>query len=220
VISLRTQQRAEQAPCRRAAASRGRRRIALVLLPALALLPACDTDESTGGLSPSCITLIPAKVPPEGQDAIDGEVIAVWGADSTCDAIEVEFVISGIDHVWAASFEVVYPAGIAGLARIETEDSFLRGPEGADLLVNADEPVPGRAEIGVSRVDSQNNSGVAPSAGNTLLVRLIFFRFASSGQGFVTIEDANLTRVENPGDIPAPFDPPIEFSGGEFVIEN
>jgi hypothetical protein len=74
--------------------------------------------------------------------------------------------------------------------------------------------------IGVDRNDSASNAGVAPLADSTLIARLFFFRIATSGSAPFEIVNANLWKVENPGDPPTEFDPPIPFSGGEFFIEN
>jgi hypothetical protein len=178
----------------------------------LAVAPGCNDDSGSSGLTASCITFIPA------QGATPGEVTSVWGSESTCDTVEVELEVSGVDDIWSAEFEVVYPVSVSQFLALSTGDSFLL--EGTDTLVlEAQEIVPGRVEIGVSRVDSSSLVGVTPTD-NTHLCRLIFRRFASGGGGDVTLEDANLSRVVNLGDPPTPFDPAIVFSGGTFFIEN
>jgi hypothetical protein len=190
----------------------GRVLVVLVLAVVLVASAGCETDDSVGGLTPSCITFIPVK------DPTAGEVTSVWGSESTCERVEVELVVSGVDDIWSAEFEVHYPVGIAQFVSVQAGDSFLL--EGTStLLVEAQEITAGLVEIGVSRVDSQNNIGVTPTT-NTLLARLVFFRITSSGAGDVTLQDANLTKVENLGDPPTPFDPAIEFSAGEIFIEN
>lgn len=184
----------------------------LALAVLLAASAGCQTNDSVGGLTPSCITFIPVK------DSTPGEVTSVWGSESTCETAEVELVVSGVSDIWSAEFEVHYPVGISQFFKVDAADSFL--VEGTStLLVEAQEITAGVVEIGVSRVDSQNNVGVTPTT-NTLLARLVFFRIASGGSGDVTLEDANLTKVENLGDPPTPFAPAIAFSAGEIFIEN
>jgi hypothetical protein len=197
---------------RRVLTTGGRVLTVLAAAVLLAALSGCSTDDDVGGLVPSCITFIPVK------DPTPGEVTSVWGSESTCERAEVELVVSGVDNIWSAEFEVHYPVGISQFAAVDAGDSFLLEGIGT-LLVEAQEITAGVIEIGVSRVDSQNNIGVTPTT-NTLLVRLFFERFTSSGSGDVTLVDANLTKVENLGDAPTPFAPAIEFSGGEIFIEN
>jgi hypothetical protein len=184
----------------------------LAVCALLAVSPGCNDDSGSSGLVASCIRFDREKPP------TSGEVTSVWGSESTCDTVEVELVVSGVADIWSAEFEVVYPVGISQYAGLSVGDSFLL--EGTDtLFFEGDEIVPGRVEIGVSRVDSSSIVGVTPTD-NTLLCRLIFRRITSGGGGEVTLEDANLTKVENLGYQPTPFDPAIEFSGGTFFIEN
>jgi hypothetical protein len=190
----------------------GRALAALALTVSLAVSTGCHTADSVGGLTPSCIRFVPAK------DPTSGEVTAREGAGSTCGTAEVELVVSGVDAIWSAEFEVRFPLGITRVFN-DTGDSFLRDGT-STLLVQATEITPGLLEIGVSRVDSENNAGVTPTADDMVLIRLFFTDVLSNGDGPMTLEDANLTQVVNPGDIPTPFVPAIEFSGGEFVIEN
>jgi len=125
-------------------------------------------------------------------------------------------MVSGIDDIWGASFEVRFPDGIAQFASLDLNDSFLA--EGAsNLIISSGEIEPGLWEIGFSRDASDTPVGVTPGA-NTQLARLIFFRIATAGDGPVTIEDASLFILANPGDPPTEL--VVPFSGGEFDIRD
>lgn len=197
---------------RRVLATGGRALAALAVAVLLATSSGCETDDSVGGLQPSCLTFISVK------DPTPGEVTSVWGSESTCTFMEVELVVSGVSDIWSAQFEVHYPAGISDFAALDLSDSFLL--EGAtNLLRNVSQIDAGLVEIGITRDASENIAGVTPDPdGNTVLARLIFQRFTSSGEGDMTLEDATLSTVANPGDQPTEISVP--FSGGEFFIEN
>jgi len=194
---------------RRLLTTRGRALAVLAVAVLLAASSGCETDDSVGGLQPSCITLIPVK------DPTPGEVTSVWGSESTCDVVEVELEVSGVSDIWSVQFEVVYPDGIAQILSPNADDSFL-SEGGVDLFGEFDEIVAGTAEIGLTRVGAAN-VGITPSTNNHL-IRLRFLRLASSGSGPVTFQDATLSTKANPGDQPTEISVP--FSGGEFFIEN
>lgn len=189
--------------------------LACALVAVVTLAAGCSTDDDIGGFSVSCLTFIPAEVP------TTGEVTSVWGLESTCSQTEVELVVTGVDDIWSASFEVDYPEELMGFAAVQTGDSFLR-EDGADVsfIVQENPPGSGLLEIGISRVDTLVNKGISPTEDNPLLIRLVFIRFASGGTGEFLIQDAKLKKVENVGDLESDFDPPIVFSGGTFAIES
>jgi len=184
-------------------------------LVALLLLGAgCSTDENAGGFQQSCLTFLATKGP------IDGEVTSVWGSESTCETAEVELVIpGGVDHVWGASFDVMYDNTLAVFAGMSAGDSFLT-QDGNFLFLEQEDDQNGKVVIGITRTDSANNVGVAPLVDNSLIIRLFFFRIATGGDAPFELVNGHLWKVENPGDQPTKIDPPILFSGGEFFIEN
>jgi len=190
--------------------------LGLAGLVLLAFGAGCSTGDDAGGFQQSCLTFLATKAP------IDGEVTSVWGSESTCDVAEVELVIPGgvdVQNVWAASFDVTYDNSLAVFWKISATDSFLT-QDGNPLLLNQGDDQNGKVVFGVTRTDSTNNIGVAPLVASTLIARLFFIRIATGGDAPIEVVNADLWKVENPGDPPTKIDPPIVFSGGEFFIEN
>ena len=180
----------------------------LVLL--LALCGGCEDDEGLG-LDASCVAFIPDSVP------TPGEVVAQVGADSSCEIVIIELIVTGVDDIWGASFEPIYPGGTVLISQdIDLEGSFL----GEDAFQELVELSPGVAEAGITRVDNRVNTGVTPDDDNNLLARFAFLRIAASGSGPLTFEDANLSTVAGLGEPVMLEDPPTVFRGGTLSIVN
>ena len=177
-----------------------------------------------GGFNPSCLTFIPDNLP------VAGEVTPVWGSESICDLLQLEFVVTGVTEcVWGAIFEVSFPEEVAFFAGFDTTDSFLETAEpGTQVSVITQPKGGGIIEIGLARTDSTQFTGVVPEDGD-LLIRLFFLRNAASGEGPVSILDAMLTKVGTitlpddcgtpTGELPSDILPAVPFSSGEFFIE-
>ena len=178
----------------------------------LLLAPGWGCEDDTDlGLGVSCITFVPDAVP------TDGEVVARLGAESSCDVVVVELVVTGVPDVFAASFEIDFPQEFSAISvNLDVADSFL----GPDLIQELQEISPGVVEGGVSRVGVKMG-GVTPDENNNLLFKVGFLRFASSGSGALSFNDANLQIVEqDPGQDPevANADPVIPFRGGTLMV--
>ncbi len=185
-----------------------RRGLALSGLLLLLILGSGCEDDSDLGLGLSCITFVPNAVP------TDGEVVAQRSADSGCDVVIVELVVTGVSNVHAANFKIDFPNEFSLISQdLDVTDSFL----GDDLLQELQEVAPGIAVGGVSRVDS-NNGGVTPDEMNNILLKVAFFRFVSSGSGALSFNDAKLKIVAIPGDPPVDADPAVPFHGGTLMI--
>jgi hypothetical protein len=184
---------------------------ALVLLGALLWATGCSTDENSAGLAPNCISFVPdiGDDPPPS-----GEVTALFGPDSTCNTLDLQLVVSGVDDIFSAQFEIVYPTGIAQVFQVDLNGSFLF-EDGVTPLLNFD-VVNGRAEIGFTRQDT-NNGGVTPPVDNTLLAVVRFARIATTSSGTLSFEDATLSVL------PDPAGPPVEvtvpFNGGVIAVD-
>ncbi len=179
----------------------------LVLL--LALCGGCEDDEGLG-LDASCVAFIPDSVP------TPGEVVAQVGEDSSCEIVIIELIVTGVDDIWGASFEPIYPGGTVLISQdIDLEGSFL----GEDAFQELVEISPGVAEAGITRVDNTVNTGVTPDDDN-LLARFAFLRIAASGSGPLTFEDADLSIRAGPGEPVTDPIIPIVFRGGTLSIVN
>ncbi len=185
-----------------------RRGLALSGLLLLLILAWGCEDDSDLGLGLSCITFVPNAVP------TDGEVVAQRSADSGCDVVVVELVVTGVADVFAASFEIDFPDEFTLISQdLDVTDSFL----GENLFQELQEVSPGTAVGGVTRVDS-NNGGVTPDDTNNILLKVAFLRFVNSGSGALSFNDANLEIVANPGDPPVAAVPAVPFRGGTLMI--
>jgi hypothetical protein len=189
--------------------------VALLLL--LALGPGCETDEPSGGLVTSCLTYTAEKDPTEGE-----VTSALYEDFSDCGTAVVELVLTGVEDVWSVQFHVVYPYAISQIREdvVDVTESFLATDDG-DVEYHIEEQTPGRAVVGVTRIDTGSNKGVTPTAEDSVVLRLGFELFAATGSGEVTFEEASVwvRTSPDPGQ-PLPADPPVSFSGGTLVILN
>ena len=195
---------------------------AITLALALVLVVSCSSDDEVGGFTQSCLNFTPVKQPTAGEVV----PIAVLDANNpSCNeqcvelCIELHYTRTGVtgEHkVWSASFEFDYPADIIDITSANNLNSFLT----PSLDVVATEPVPGHVEIGLTLDGSQTAVGVVPPASNTLLMTLSFQITQPSGAGALQFSNANLTFRDVAGASPAPFDPPVPFSGGLFSISD
>lgn len=174
------------------------------LLLLLVLAWGCE-DDSNLGFGLSCITFVPNAVP------IAGEVVAQVGAESGCDVVVVELVVTGVADVFAASFEINFPDAISLISNdLDVSNSFL----GDDAIQVLQEISPGIVEGGVTRVGS-TNGGVTPDDTNNVLLKVAFFRAANSGSGALSFNDANLIIAGTP---PVAAVPAVPFRGGTLMI--
>ncbi len=182
-----------------------RRGLALSGLLLLLVLGSGCEDDSDLGLGLSCITFVPNAVP------TDGEVVAQRSADSGCDVVVVELVVTGVADVFAANFEIDFPNEFALISQdLDVSESFL----GDDAIQVLEEISPGIGEAGVTRVDT-NSGGVTPDDTNNILVKMAFLRFVSSGSGALLLNDANLILAGTP---PVGAVPALPFRGGTLMI--
>ena len=85
---------------------------ATVVLLLLIVSFGCETDPNLGGLVQTCITFVPLAPPADG-------VVAPLSSDtSDCAVAEVELVVTGVDDIWSAHFEVDYPSGFSQIFEV------------------------------------------------------------------------------------------------------
>ena len=190
------------------------------LLLLLVLSWGCE-DDTTLGLGVSCITFVPET------DPTGGEVVAQRSSDSGCDVVVVELVVTGVDDVHSASFEIDFPDEISLISQdLDVTDSFLSDLEerdaGDDLEQFLDE-VPPDSGIAVGGVTRQGpEAGVTPDDDNNILLKVAFFGFVNSGSGALSFIDAdsNLQIRATEGDPPVAAVPAVPFRGGTLMIIN
>ena len=191
----------------------------LALVFVLGLATGCESDEPAG-LSPVCIEFVSDLEP------VSGEVVAVRNEGSVCDTAVVDLIVSGIDDVWSAQFEIVHPDLISQVF-VDVADSFLTSDGNTPIVtVQIVEPPPDqtpttiRIEVGITRTDNGSNIGIdATDPDQNLLARIFFVRSGLAGAGELLFEDANLNQRSSPipGE-PVPVNPPVPFRGGSLVV--
>jgi len=184
-----------------------RRGLALAGLLLLLVFAAGCEDDDTLGLGVTCITFVPDAVPTAG------EVVARRAAESDCDVVVVELIVTGVENVYATNFDIDYPQQFALISQnLVVSDSFL----GTDLIQNLDEVPPGSGMVvgGLTR-QGDVTIGVTPDDTNNILFKVGFVGFTISGSEALTFNDANLIIAGIPptGSIPA-----IPFRGGTLMI--
>jgi hypothetical protein len=139
----------------------------------------------------------------------------------------VDLIVSGIDDVWSAQFEIVHPNLIQQLF-IDTQPSFLTSDGNIPIVtLQVVEPPPDevptnvRSEAGITRTDDGSNIGIdATDPDMNLLAQILFVRLGTAGAGELLFEDANLSQRSSPdpGE-PVPLNPPVPFRGGTLVVD-
>jgi hypothetical protein len=144
-------------------------------------------------------------------------VVATDGESGECNELWVDLIVSdltGNPELFAANFDLVYPANLVLLVVPNTAGSVLAS-DGVAVNVEAAEQVAGRATVGITRLDSTGPGVVV--TGERLLVQLRFARLAGSGSGELTFENAQL--LDSQGDPGGPQEiPGITWTGGTVQI--
>jgi hypothetical protein len=180
----------------------------------------CETDPASG-FQINCLELVNNDIP------ATGEVSLVWGADSTCDLLELEVYVTDVEDIWSVSFTLDYPDALVQYAGVSFGDSLLR-EDGNDVLPPVVDPQfeGGQASlvVGFTRTNSDVNAGIDAATSTpeqpdaSLLLRLLFVRAATAGEGPLEFRNAVIEQVANPGELPVDADPPIDFNGDAFRI--
>ncbi len=160
----------------------------LVLAAVCLLVSGCGGDgggdEKPPPLPSACIAFTPSGSP------AGNSVVAQVGAEA-CDTVEIELIFSDVADVFAVSFSVVFDPNVAVFREVSTTGSFLEA-DGATLEVLVGE-MPGRVEIGITRLASTGLDASGPELLATLLVAR-----ASAGVGALAFEDTKVLGSETP----------------------
>jgi hypothetical protein len=178
-----------------------RARLATFVLAVVALAvlsPACDGDDNGGGTSTTpCLQFEGSGVP----GAIT--VIAVDGQpdDDECNLLYVDLMVHDVQDLFAANIIVNFPSNVVGFSSADGAGSVL-GSDNVAPRVQADLTDLGEATVAITRL-AQTGVDVPDDGVGKRLIRLVFFRSASSGSGTLEFSTQQLLdSSEPPQEIP------------------
>ena len=168
------------------------------------LLAGCSTnEESADVLTGPCLDFAPSASPTSAS------VVARKGAGSTCDLLEIDFVITDVQDVSSVSFDVSYDHGVASLQDVSQDGSFLGS--GLNIQLLTENVAKGELQVGAGRIDL---TGV-DATGTQHVLTLTFQRVASSGSGSLTVSNGVILGSGNP---PVPKSGITWGGGTTFVL--
>ncbi len=168
----------------------------IVLAMVLFSSPGCSSDDSSSGTVftlPSCITFIPdpALTPP-------AKIVLKEGAGSTCDEAQVDIMVTDVNNVYGARFDIEFSGAIAAYQGFSTAGSFLESDD-VDTTIVQGGPV-GNVTFSITRIQDANvNSfeGIDVS-GEQLLGTLRFTSFSVGGPAELTLTNNDLLDNATP----------------------
>lgn len=130
-------------------------------------------------------------------------------AGSTCDIAEIEILVSDVNGLFGAAFDLGYESPRVQFSGINTDDSVL-GQDGNTLVVQTTD-TGSRVIVGVSRT----GSSAIDVVGTEVLCRVVFERAArNASTSPLEILNANLLDASGP---PAPI-PGVTWRNGTFTF--
>jgi len=166
-----------------------------------------DTSATLSGVFSSsipCIDVVPSDPFPESHT-----VTAQKGPGPDCDTAVIDVVVTQVEDLNAGSFTVTFPTALASFSQASVESSILAS-DGAPVLLQTAEPIPGELLVGIARLSAQ---GVDVDDG--LLIRLSFDRVGAAGTDLLDFEDGKLLD----GSLPPGIIPGITCFGGFLTVE-
>ncbi len=178
---------------------------ALGVLVALSVAIGCGSGSGdVGSGSGVCLNLA-------GSAAGSARVSLSEGSGSNCAMVAVQVMVTDIDDIFAASFDVVYDTDFAQYESYSTAGSLLSS-DGRTVQVLADDQ-PGRVTLGLSRVGA--GSGGIDANGSRLMITLYFSKGSTDGgDSIVEFGNAALLGSETPPLVKNG----ISWVGGTFLV--
>ncbi len=173
-----------------------------VFLGLLLLLapPSCHHSDD-----PVCLELIaPAPTP--------GSVACREGADSTCDLIAVDLIVTDVPDLFTVDFALTFDPALAGYEGLSAAGSLLSS-DGTQVTVFEDhDPAQGKITVTIARLGL--DSGGIDAVGERFLVRLYFRKLADSGSCPLAFTTARIFS----GVFPPEIIDGVVWSGGTLII--
>ena len=175
-------------------------------LLALCLVAAfgCD-DDGGGGGGP---TPIPCLDYARSATPSPGTVVADDGTGSTCNVAVVDLIVTDVNDVFGASFNVRFDPAVVAFTGASASGSVL----GANVDVVQNVVASGEVSVGITR--RQPDPGV-DVVGGQRLIRLTFARVAT-GNASSSLSFVNASLLDSSAP-PQPI-PGITFSGGSMTV--
>ena len=191
----------------RPATRAGSRRAWSRLRGLLAWVVVCLAGCGGGGSSPPVVNPICISFQPGG--AADPQTVSVrQAAESTCNMLVVDLVVTDVNDLFAASFTATYDPAIATYAGHSLTNSELTFDGSMVQVLEADTPPD--VALGLTRLAM---TGV-DVAGSGILVKLMFQRVADSGNATLTFSMERLLDDQAP---PVEI-PMITWTGGTMMV--
>jgi hypothetical protein len=160
--------------------------------------PAChDCDNA-------CLQFVDADTPSPDS------VTCRQGADSTCDLIAVDLIVTDVLDMFTVDFTFTFDPAVVHYENLAAEGSILSS-DGAQVTILED-PQQGQVTITIARLGL--GSGGIDAIGEQFLVRLYFGKAAESGSSSLSF---TTTRMFT-GVFPPEIIEGVEWSGGTLII--
>jgi hypothetical protein len=147
-----------------------------------------------------------------GADPSPSSITCSEGADSTCELIAVDLVVTDVLDLFTVDFALTFDPALVGYEGLSAAGSLLSS-DGTEVTVFEDyDPAQGKITVTIARLGL--GSGGIDAIGERFLLRLYFRKIADSGSCPLAFTTTRLFSGVFP---PAIIDG-VEWSGGTLII--